>query len=158
MSVARHRSVPNSLLLVVCSIVAAACSHGAHGAQDATPSTKQSTTPTTNPQGRAVLLCRAAAQRPSPELPIGPETYLNAQATTVAAVRGFRDLNGAVTLARAFPKASPTAFAAWCWSRVGPITSGQYVSYVMGPDGSEVVVVAEGSNSPPKPGAPILIN
>jgi hypothetical protein len=63
-----------------------------------------------------------------------------------------------VTLAHVFPKASPTAFAAWCWSRLGPANSNQYVSYVVGPDGSKVVVVAEGSSSLPKPGPPDQIN
>ena len=149
MELARHRSLSRSFLLVAFSIVAAACTHGGHDALDSKPSL----TPTTSPQDRAVAACRATARRPAPGLPIGPETYLNAQATTVAAVRSYKFLGRERTLAHAFSKAKPTAFAAWCWSRNGPQT---YASYVVGPDGAKVVVGAQSSTSPPRPGAPKL--
>jgi len=151
-SAVRHRSLASSLLLVACSIVAAACTNGAHGGVHSTPSVKSSLT-STSPQDRAVAACRATAQRPSAGLPIGPETCLSAQATTVAAVRRYRFLGRERTLANAFPTAKPRAFAAWCWSRNGPTT---YASYVVGPDGSKVVVGAQSSTTPPRPGAPTL--
>jgi hypothetical protein len=55
-------------------------------------------------------------------------------------IRSYRFLGRDKSLANAFPEAEPTAFAAWCWSRNGPTT---YASYVVGPDGTKVVVGAQ---------------
>jgi hypothetical protein len=92
--------------------------------------------------GSAVAVCRRAETG----------TFVNAQRTSVGEVRQLVIGLDARPLAKAFPRAKATAFAAWCWDQTGPDS---FTSYVVGPDGTKVVVgTTSGSHTKPAPGAP----
>jgi hypothetical protein len=90
---------------------------------------------------RAAALCRSVA----------PAPFFNAQAASVGEVRGLTYGPRVTPLVKAFPKAAPTAFAAWCWARKD---LDSYIAYVAGPEGTRVVVGEANGIAPPSPGSP----
>jgi len=130
--------------VVLVVLVAAGCTGGHHSVSNLE---HPPTTAPATPQVRAVAACRAAVPRPA--------TFFNAQAATVAELRSYHFGPNARPLLKAFPKAKPTAFAAWCWGHRK--SDGYYIAYVVGPDGSRVVYGQAGGRVPaPKPGMPTV--